>query len=64
MRGTIARIMEGKGYGFIKAPGTDVFFHMSSLVNRTFETLEIGDPVEFSITDRGKGPRAEDVRVI
>jgi len=64
MRGRITRIVTDRGFGFIGAEGQDYFFHMTALANRTFDTIEVGDPVEFSITDRGRGPRAQDVRVI
>ncbi len=65
MHGNIARLVQDKGFGFIKDEhGFDTFFHMSSLVNRTWETIDVGDPVEFDPVDRGRGPRAEDVLVL
>jgi len=37
------------GYGFIKHPPNNLFFHASDLLNADFPELQEGDPVEFSI---------------
>ncbi len=37
------------GYGFIKYPPNNLFFHASDLTNADFPELVVGDPVEFSI---------------
>ncbi|MBS0262290.1 MAG: cold shock domain-containing protein [Planctomycetes bacterium] len=68
-QGTIKKIVTDKGYGFI-SPSTgkgDIFFHVSSVANRAFDTLQEGQSVEFDVVDdggRGKGPRAANVRPI
>lgn len=63
MQGTIKRLTD-KGFGFITPDGgaPDVFFHMSSLVDLTFDQLRVGDVVTFESEDSDKGPRAKDVR--
>jgi len=37
------------GYGFIKYPPNNLFFHASDLVDAEFSDLRIGDPVDFNI---------------
>lgn len=37
------------GYGFIKYPPNNLFFHATDLLNAEFPELQEGDPVEFSI---------------
>ncbi|MBO9641303.1 MAG: NYN domain-containing protein, partial [Siphonobacter aquaeclarae] len=43
------------GYGFIKYPPNNLFFHYTSLVDTDFNELQEGDEVEFvlSLNDRG-----------
>lgn len=62
MMGTIKRVTD-KGFGFITPDGEekDVFFHMSSLVNVSFDELRVGDKVSFETEDSDKGPRAVNV---
>lgn len=64
--GTIKKLVADKGFGFI-APtggGSDVFFHVSSVQGAHFDSLQVGQTVQFEIEDgasRGKGPRAASV---
>ena len=66
MTGTIKRLVQNKGFGFI-APhdgSVDVFFHRSRVAGRTsFEDLREGDEVEFQTRPGEKGPQAFDVKV-
>ena len=66
MRGTVVRKTD-RGFGFITGEdGRDYFFHVSQLANRTWDTIDKGDPVEFDSEfnkRRGK-EHAVDVRVI
>ena len=64
-RGTILSKTE-KGYGFIKTTdkGPNIYFHARDLFNVKFYELEIGDQVQFNLTDTPKGPAAVDVTVI
>ncbi len=61
--GTIKKLVQDKGFGFIAtSDGTDVFFHHSSVADQQFDSLEVGQSVEFSVDNQGgkggKGPRA------
>ncbi|MDP3735233.1 MAG: cold shock domain-containing protein [bacterium] len=58
--GTIARLIAGKGFGFIKCEGQerDLFFHSNELVGVRFDELHEGDKVTFEIADSPKGPNA------
>lgn len=64
--GTIKTKVEAKNFGFIAVPGKekDVFFHADALVDVTFESLKVGDAVEFDEQDDVKGPRAVNVRKV
>ena len=60
--GTVVKKNE-KGFGFIKVDGAaegskDLFFHMNELQNISFEELNEGDKVSFTIGDSPKGPNA------
>jgi cold shock protein len=62
--GTIKKIVQDKGFGFISSSdGTDVFFHHTTVADRQFDTLEVGQPVEYTLDSQGgaKGPRAATV---
>ena len=49
-RGTIAKVVRDRGFGFIRGnDGKDVFFHRSGLVGMTFEDLEQGTIVDFEV---------------
>lgn len=43
------------GYGFIKYPPNNLFFHFSSLVDSDFNDLKVGDRVEFKIAKNDQG---------
>ena len=63
MHGTIKRLIQDRGFGFIHPEeGHEVFFHRSSLQDVNFETLKEGDSVEFDVENGPKGPRAVAVR--
>jgi cold shock protein len=65
--GTIKKLVQDKGFGFISGnDGTDVFFHHSTVADKQFDNLEIGQQVEFTLdsaggSNKGKGPRAASV---
>lgn len=46
------------GYGFIKYSPENLFFHFTSLENRDFNDIEVGDKVSFTI---GKNDKGEDI---
>ena len=63
--GTVIKKNE-KGFGFIKVDGApegakDLFFHSNDLANITFDELQEGDRVSFTIGDSPKGPKGEGV---
>ena len=62
-KGTIARLITDKGFGFIKVDGEDkdLFFHSNELQGVTFEDLKEGDEVEFEVAEGQKGPNATNV---
>ncbi|MFT7507289.1 MAG: CspA family cold shock protein [Acidimicrobiales bacterium] len=64
MTGTIVKIVDDRGFGFIKpAEGEkELFFHAQSVVGDTvFDELKENDAVTFEIEDGQKGPAAVDV---
>jgi CspA family cold shock protein len=61
--GTVARWLDGKGYGFIKGEdGKDIFVHYSDIEGKN--SLREGEKVEFEVTQGDKGPRAAKVKPI
>ena len=62
--GTIKRLMD-KGYGFIDTgAGKDIFFHMSNLVEVSFQELHEGQRVSYTEGQGPKGARAENVKPV
>jgi CspA family cold shock protein len=62
-RGTIKKLVGGKGFGFIRAEdGQELFFHMSACAN--FGELREGQAVTFEKMPSLKGPRAENVVIV
>ena len=58
--GTVVRLIDDKGFGFIAGPdGREYFFHRSAAAE--FDLLRAGSSVHFVPTDAPKGPRAESV---
>lgn len=66
VRGRIARLTADRGFGFIAGPeGKQYFFHMTDLQNVRFESVSIGDRVDFVPDEQAtKGPRATRVTKI
>lgn len=66
--GKIARIVHGRGFGFITpddVPAVDHFFNIRGMhaESKSFHTLNVGDRVTFvSVAMTDKGPRAIDVK--
>ena len=62
-RGTIAKVVRDRGFGFIRGnDGKEVFFHRSGLVGLNFDDLEQGQVVDFEVEKGPKGLRAANVR--
>ena len=52
------------GFGFIKFPPNNVFFHFSNLVDNEFQDLQVGDQVVFDLEKNEEGQDiAKNVRV-
>ena len=74
--GPAAEVIEGEvaqgeihslknGYGFIKYPPNNLFFHYTSVVEGDFSELQEGDPVEFTFAKNDEGqPIAKNVRLL
>ena len=53
------------GYGFIKYPPNNLFFHHTSVIDGDFTELREGDEVEFTIGRNDDGePIAESIRLL
>jgi CspA family cold shock protein len=65
-QGSIKKLVAEKGFGFISGDREELFFHRSSVIGGDFDSLRPGQQVEYQVDqgDRGKGPRAKDVRPI
>lgn len=66
--GTIKNMVKDRGFGFIAAEGEteDIFFHSSSLPPGSFDSLNVGQAVEFDVEPDPRNPRrtrATNVRV-
>lgn len=64
MQGTVSRVLEEKGFGFIKGEdGVERFFHRSECL-QDFHVFQPGRAVEFAESrNTAKGPRAEAVQL-
>ncbi len=66
MKGTVAKKVDDRGFGFIKPDeggDKDLFFHARSVEGDTvFDDLKEGQAVTYEIEDGQKGPAAVNVR--
>ena len=63
-KGTIRRLIGDRGYGFIKTEEEqDLFFHRNDLQGVAYESLTLGQEVEFEVERTAKGPNARHVRL-
>ena len=61
MQGTISKIIDQRGFGFINVEGRedDIFFHRSQVGGTLkFEELRAGQSVSFETEETPKGPQA------
>lgn len=61
-QGTIKKLVAEKGFGFIQGDRGDLFFHHSSVLDGSFDSLQVGQAVQYEEKQSDKGPRAENVR--
>jgi cold shock protein len=64
--GTIKKLVNDKGFGFIQnGDEGDIFFHHSTVQNAQFDQLTEGQQVDYTVEQgggqKGKGPRAATV---
>ena len=65
MKGKVKKIFHDRGYGFIRGENNEnIFFHLSSLKNIDFGSLEEDMSVEFETDMGSKGIKAENIRMI
>lgn len=67
MKGTISRVILGKGFAFIRGEDSKSYFAHCSAFQHSgtlFDLVREGLTVEFTPTKNDKGPRAEEVRVV
>ncbi|MCW4022966.1 MAG: cold-shock protein [archaeon] len=63
VKGTVAKWIDRKGFGFIKGEdGKDIFVHNSEIEGKN--SLIEGEKVEFEVTAGDKGPRAVKVKPV
>lgn len=63
--GTVTAVIRNRGYGFIRSSAhpTDIFFHRDAIEDlRTWETLDPGAEVSFTLVETDKGTRAVKVQ--
>jgi CspA family cold shock protein len=62
--GTIRRLVQGHGFGFIASNGgRDIFFHYSKLEGVNFNLLREGQNVNYKIGLGSKGFEAMDIKI-
>lgn len=62
MKGTIARLVRDRGFGFIRTEdGQEIFFHATGVKGVTFEDLTEGQAVTF---ERETDPRTGKLRAV
>lgn len=64
IKGKVKWFNDAKGFGFIEQEegGEDVFVHHSAILSDGYRSLKEGQPVEFEISNEGKGMRAANVK--
>jgi ribosomal subunit interface protein len=64
--GTIEKVFEGEGYGFIRTVEDDrqFYFHRNSVLHDDFENLTVGTEVRFTPELGDEGPQASSVQVV
>ena len=63
-QGTIKKLVQDRGFGFIKGDSDELFFHVSEVEEGVFESLHEGQTVNYQIGEGKKGPCATAVRPV
>lgn len=62
LTGRVKWFSNPKGYGFIEdEDGRDLFVHYTAIEGTGFRSLDVGENVEFSVEETGRGLQARDV---
>jgi ribosomal subunit interface protein len=61
LHGTVVRLFEEEGFGFIERNGDEYYFNSSNVSSPKFDKLEIGSEVSFIEELSGEGPQARRV---
>jgi len=62
MQGKIRKLVSERGFGFIQEGRHDRFFHAAKTTD--FDTLTVGQLVEYTPIESPKGHQAENVRAV
>jgi cold shock CspA family protein len=64
--GTVEKVFEGEGYGFIRTLDDErqFYFHRNSVLHDDFDNLTVGTEVRFTPEQGEKGPQASSVQVV
>ena len=63
-QGKIKKIVSDRGFGFLEGEQGDLFFHHSEVQGVSFEELQEGQTVDYTVGEGRKGPCATAVQVI
>jgi cold shock CspA family protein/ribosome-associated translation inhibitor RaiA len=63
--GRVNKLFRDQGYGFIETPdGRELYFHGNSLLDGSFDAIEVGEEVWFTEEEGEKGPQATSIRLV
>ncbi len=63
-QGTISRLNQARGFGFLTTPdGEDLFFHRTNVQETPFARLQVGDKVNYDVQMTSRGERAGNVQL-
>lgn len=64
LTGTVKWFDSKKGFGFISPEdgSGDVFVHFGDIIGEGYRSLQVGEQVEFEVTETPKGRKAAQVR--
>ncbi len=62
-QGKVKRLVADRGFGFVEAGRSDLFFHHSEVKGVAFTDLREGQMVDYDLGEGKKGPCATSVRL-
>ena len=61
----VSKLMPAENYGFLETPeGRELFFHRNSVLNESYDRLQIGTEVAFEEEEGERGPQASTVKIV